>query len=171
MIGLAMLAVLGCGGGLEAGGLGVVPDAETPRPFAGPAAQATIAGLRDALAIGAYDLELASRPFQPAQPASLITVPRTAWQVRLSDPDGGVVLVYEFPTAEAARAGAQDLADYLSSGPGKINFPGDTDFHVAQLGSTVVMAWYSSSQSADPGAARGAFDLVSTVGAEVPVLR
>jgi hypothetical protein len=98
-------------------------------------------------------------------------VPRSAYQVRLSDPEGGVVLIYEFPTAEAARVGADELAGYLSSGPGKINFPGDTTFHVAHLGSTVIMSWYSPSRSADPEAARGAFDLVSTVGSEVPVLR
>lgn len=165
------LAAGGCGRGFEAGGLGTVPDAETPRASAGPAAQGTIAALDDALAVGGYLLEPASRPFQPAQPASLITVPRSAFQVRLSDPDGGVVLIYEFPTGEAARIGADDLAGYLSSGPGKINFPGDTTFYVAHLGSTVIMSWSSPSRSADPEAARGAFDLISTVGSEVTVLR
>ena len=168
---LLAVAVAGCGRGFEAGGIGSVPGAETPRPSAGPAAQGTIAALRDALAIGGYDLQPARRTFQPAQPASLIAVPRSAYQVQLADPDGGVLIVYEFTTAEAARAGAQELADYLSSGPGKINFAADTTFHVASFGSTVVMAWVSESQSTDPVAARGAFDLVSTVGAEAPVLR
>jgi hypothetical protein len=172
IVGLIVVAALaGCGRGIEGGGIGSVPDAETPRASAGPAAQATIAALGDALAIGGYVLEPAGRPFQPAQPAALIAVPRSAYQVRLSDPDGGVVLVYEFPTAEAARTGAAELADYLSSGPGKINFAGDTLFHVASLGPTVIMSWFSASQSDDPEAARGAFDLVSTVGADAPVLR
>ena len=63
------------------------------------------------------------------------------------------------------------MADYLSSGPGKINYPGDATFHVGLLDSTVILSWFSASQSGDPEAARGAFDLVSTVGSEVPVLR
>ena len=168
---VAVVVLAACGRGFEAGGIGSVPDAETPRPSAGAAAQGTIAALRGALAIGGYDLDPATRTFQPAQPASLITVPRSAYQVRLADPEGGVLLVYEFATSEAARIGAQELATYLSSGPGKINFAGDTSFHVASLGSTVIMSWLSESQSADPEAARGAFDLVSTVGTEAPVLR
>jgi len=172
LVGLVLvLASVACGRGMEAGGIGSVPDAATPRPNAGAAAQGTIAALRDALASGGYDLARATRTYLPAQPASLIPVPRSAYQVRLADPDGGVLIVYEFTTPEAARAGAQALADYLSSGPGKINFAADTSFHVASLGSTVIMAWFSESQSADPLAARDAFDLVSTVGTEVPVLR
>jgi hypothetical protein len=165
----ALLA--GCGRGFEAGGLGAVPDAETPRPSAGAAAQGTLAALRDALAVGGFAIAPARREFQPAQPAALLQVPRSAYQVGLADPDGGVVILYEFPTSEAAGAGAQALADYLSSGPGKINFAGDTAFHVAHLGPTAILAWFSESQSTDPQAAKGAFDLVSTVGAEVPVLR
>ncbi len=170
---VVLLAALltGCGRGIEAGGIGVVPDAETPRPSAGAAAQGTLAALRDALAAGGLAIAPATREFQPAQPAALLQVPRSAYQVGLADPDGGVVILYEFPTAEAAAAGAKALADYLSSGPGKINFAGDTAFHVAHLGPTAIMTWFSESQSADPQAAKGAFDLVSTVGAEVPVLR
>lgn len=161
----------GCGRGFEAGGLGAVEGAETPRPSAGPMAQAAIRALRDALAIGGYELAPATRTFQPAQPASFTTVPRSAYQAQLSDPDGGVVLIYELADPEAARVGAQAMADYLSSGPGKINFPGDATFYVGLIGSTVVMSWFSASQSGDPEAARGAFDLISTVGSEIPVLR
>jgi hypothetical protein len=165
------IALSGCGRGIEAGGIGSVPGAATPRPLAGAAAQGTIAALRGALARGGFELAPATRTFQPAQPAALITVPRTTHQVRLADPDGGVVLVYEFTTPEAARVGADELAGYLSSGPGKINFAADTTFHVADLGSTVIMSWFSESHSDDPQAARGAFDLISTVGTEAPVLR
>jgi hypothetical protein len=168
---MAVAGLVGCGRGIEAGGVGSVPNAETPRPSAGPAAQAAVAALRAALDVVGLDIEPATRTFQPAQPAALITVPRSAYQVRLSDPDGGVVLIYEFPTAESATTGAQALADYLSSAPGKINFPGDASFHVAHLGPAVIMSWFSPSQSADPEAGQGAFDLVSTVGAEVSVLR
>lgn len=160
-----------CGGGLTAGGLGVAPGAATPLPSAGAAAQGTIRALEEALATGGFALGPATRPWQPAQPPGLIGVPRSVQQVRLSDPDGGIVLVYEFVTPEAAREGAHELADYLSSGPGMINFPGDTTFHVAHLGSTVVMSWLSLLQSGDPKAAQAAFDRISTVGSEVPVLR
>jgi len=165
-----MALIVGCGHGFEAGGLGTVPDAATPRASAGSIEAGTIAALRQALSIGHLDLEPATQPYQPAQPAGLISVPRSAYQVRLSDPRGGVLLVYDFVEPDAARSGAQELADYLSSGPGKINFAGDTLFHVAYLGSTVILTWFSPSQSSDPEAARGAFDLVSTVGAGVPVL-
>jgi hypothetical protein len=171
VVALAAALLVGCGRGFEAGGIGVVPDAETPRASAGTAARATLAALGDALSAGGLTIAPARREFQPAQPAALLQVPRSAYQVSLADPDGGVVILYEFPTAEAAGAGAQALADYLSSGPGKINFAGDTEFHVAHLGPTAIMTWFSESQSADPQAARGAFDLISTVGAEVPVLR
>jgi hypothetical protein len=168
---IAVVGLVGCDRGIEAGGIGSVPNAATPRASAGQAAQVAVAALRDALAIADYDLEPATRMFMPAQPAALITVPRSAYQVRLSDPDGGIVLIYEFATAEAASTGAQGLADYLSSGPGKINFPGDATFYVAQLGPAVLLSWFSPSQSADPEAGMGAFDLISTVGAEVSVLR
>jgi hypothetical protein len=165
-----MALVVACGRGFEAGGLGTVPDAETPRASVGTVEAGTIAAIRQALSIDHLDLEPATRPYQPAQPAGLIGVPRSAYQVQLSDPEGEILLVYAFTDPDAARAGAQELADYLSSNPGKINFAGDTLFHVAHLGSTVILTWFSPSQSADPTAARGAFDLVSTVGAEVPVL-
>jgi hypothetical protein len=168
---IAAVALAGCGRGIEAGGIGSVPDAATPRASAGQAAQLAVQALRDALASAGYDLEPATRTFMPAQPAALIAVPRSAYQVRLSDPDGGIVLIYEFATTESASTGARALADYLSSGPGKINFPGDASFYVAQLGPAVIMSWFSPSQSADPEAGMGAFDLISTVGAEVSVLR
>ena len=172
VIGLAAVAFLGgCDRGIEAGGIGTVPNAATPRPSAGTVAQGTVRALRDALAIGRYDLEPATRTYQPAQPASLITVPRSVYQVRLSDPDDGVVLIYELADPEAARAAAQDLAGYLASGPGMINYPGDASFHVAHLGSAVILTWFSPSRSGDPEAAQGAFDLISTVGSPATFTR
>ena len=111
---------------------------------------------------------MAPRPWQPSQPATLIGVPRSAYQVRLADPDDGFLVIYEFATPEAAATGAAGLADYLSSGPGRITFPGDATFHVGQVGSGVVMAWYAPSVAGDPAAAE-AFDIVASVGTDHPV--
>jgi hypothetical protein len=161
----------GCGGGVTLGGLGSVPDAETPRPSAGASAAGALRLLTDALAVGGFELAPATRAWQPAQPASFGDVPRSAFQVRLADPDDGVVLVYEFGTAEAAAAGADDLAAYLSSGPGRINFPGDATFHVGQVGPAVLMTWFAASAAGDDEAAAAAFDIMTTVGTEHEVLR
>jgi hypothetical protein len=127
-----------------------------------------VRALRDALESGGFELTPASRPWQPAQPVGLLDVPRSAYQVRLADPDDGFVVVYEFATPEAAAVGAAELAAYLSSGPGRITFPGDAAFHVGQVGPGVIMAWFAPSAAGDAEVA-AAFELVASVGADYPV--
>lgn len=164
------LTVAGCGRGITGGGLGPEdPDAATPLTSVTTAIETSVSALRGALAAGGYDLEPEVGLFRSSEPAAFMSVPRAVYRVRLADPGDGIVVVYQLPDANAAGAAAAILADYLASGFGRTNYPGDARFSVAQLGPTVILAWVSPSRSADPAAARGAFDLMATVGTTFPV--
>ena len=89
----------------------------------------------------------------------------------MGDPTIGFVVISQLGDANAATSAANDLAAYLSSGFGQTNFPVDTQFHVATLGPTVILTWWSREKSTDDELAEQAFDAVATVGAEVPVVK
>ena len=129
----------------------------------------TLALLRNALADAGYRLDPPRVPYRPSEPAGLTDAPRTVVQVALADPEDGFVVVYQLPDEEAAGNAASELASYLGSGFGQTNYPLDAQFSVAQVGSTVVFTWLSRDRAGDPDAAQGAFDVIRTVGRQVPV--
>jgi hypothetical protein len=168
---VVVLLVAGCGGGIPAGGLGPQnPAAATPLASVTTAIETSASALQAALAAGGYELDAASGPFRSSEPAALIRVPRAVYRVRLADPDDGAVVIYQLPDANAAGSAAADLAGYLASGSGKVNYPADALVSVAQLGPTVILTWFSPGRSDDPDAARGAFELIASVGRAYPVL-
>jgi hypothetical protein len=135
------------------------------------AVEGTVAQLRSALAGSGYRLDLPRMAYRPSEPAGLTQVPRAVLQVATADPESGFVLVYQLPDEEAAEVAARELASYLGSGFGKTNYPIDAQFSVAQVGSTVVFTWLSRERAGDPDAAQGAFDVVRSIGRQVPVQR
>jgi hypothetical protein len=136
-----------------------------------PEVAASVALVRDALAGSSYLLTEPVGPYRPSEPGSLTGTPRTVRQVSLGDPDGGFVVVYALRDEAAALSAGRELAAYLGSGFGQTNYPTDAQFSVAQVGSTVVFTWWSRERSGDPDAAKGAFDLIRSVGLTIPVLK
>jgi hypothetical protein len=165
------LVVAGCGHGIPAGGLGPAnPAAATPLASVTTAMETAASVLQAALAAGGYGLDPVTGPFRSSEPAAFIGLPRAVYRIRLADPEDGAVVIYQLPDANAAGSAAADLAGYLATGSAKVNYPADALVSVAQLGPTVILTWFSPGRSDDPDAARGAFDLVATVGRAYQVL-
>jgi hypothetical protein len=146
------------------------PD-PTPRPTISPAVAATRAQLEGALRARGLALQATELDVRPGEPMSLAAAPRTAFRAILpDDPAGGLIVVYELPDGAAAAAAAGDLAAYVASGPGRVQYPPDVRHVLRQVGSTVVFFPWSPGSSPDertPDVAAA----VATVGTEVPIPR
>lgn len=159
------------------GGCGGAPIADTPAPVAtpvvspGPALAGTIGRITDALGAAGFRVAPPTIPYRPSEPASLTQVARSVLQVQDVGPEAGYVVVYQLSGSADAAARATELAAYLGSGFGQTNFPVDAQFSVAQLDSNVIMTWWSAARASDPDQARGAFDVVRTIGQPYPVLK
>lgn len=146
------------------------PD-PTPRPTISPAVAATRVQLEGALRARGLALQATELDVRPGEPTSLATAPRTAFRAILpDDPAGGLIVVYELPDGAAAAIAAADLAAYVTSGPGRVQYPPDVRHVLRQVGSTVVFFPWSPGSSPDertPDVAAA----VATVGTEVPIPR
>jgi hypothetical protein len=60
------------------------------------------------------------------------------------------VSVYEFADVAAATTAGREQADYVASGPGRVQFPINTRFVIRQLGTTIVFYAWSPDNSPDP---------------------
>jgi len=166
---------------LAAGGLlaacGVTPADRTAEPFptAQPtvsiAVQTTLAQLDGALRANGLVLESTLTAIRPAEPPSFAGVARWPFHAVLPvDPAGGYFVIYEFPDPALAADGGRDLAAYIASGPGRVQFPPDVRFVLRQVGSTLVFYPWSPASSPDPKTPNVAAALAS-VGSEVPIPR
>lgn len=146
------------------------PD-PTARPTISPAVGATQVQLDGALRARGLVLEATELLARPGEPPSFAAVPRTAFRAVLADdPAGGLIVVYELPDIAAAATGAAELAAYVTSGPGRVQYPPDVRHVIRQVGSTVVFFPWSPASSPDAGTADVAAAVV-TVGTEVPLPR
>lgn len=144
------------------------PD-PTPRPTISPAVDATQVQLDGALRVRGLVLEATELLARPGEPPSFAAVPRTAFRAILADdPAGGLILVYELPDIAAAATGAAELAAYVTSGPGRVQYPPDVRHVIRQAGSTIVFFPWSPASSPDARTADVA-TAVATVGTEVPL--
>jgi histidine triad (HIT) family protein len=163
--------------GAAACGRSLTPDADPGPPLPTPQASlsasiaATVAELRVALATAGFQLFPPQVPYRPSEPAGLTQTPRALLQASTADPAQGYVLVYGLADDAAAEAAARELASYLGSGFGQTNFPTDAQFHVAHRRDTVVFTWWSRERSADAASAEAAYDAISSVGTEEPVVK
>ena len=73
-------------------------------------------------------------------------------------------------TRRRPRPPARDQATYIGSGPGRIQFPPDTQSVIRQVDTTVIVYSWSPANSTDAHAGSIATDL-ATVGIEVPIPR
>ncbi len=154
---VACLVVVGLvGGGCGIGASEVVvtfpPSSVGPAATVSPAVAQTRTAIAAALAPFSLQLDDADRPFRPPESARLASAPRAVFQVVLpADPDGGNIVVYEFRDSGVAVDAGNELAGYIGTGAGRIQYPLDAQHSIRQLGTTLIVYTWSPSSSPDPG--------------------
>ena len=173
--GRALVATFVVAGALLASCVGGAPAARTSgplptaQPSASPAVEATLAQLDAALRARGLVVEPTLTAVRPAEPPSFAGVARWPFHAVLpDDPAGGYLVIYEFPAPALAADGGRDLAAYISSGPGRVQFAPDIRFVLRQVGSTLVFYPWSPASSPDRRTPDLAAALAS-VGSEVPI--
>ena len=172
---LALAGVFTAVGGLLAACAGGAPSMATAAPIptlqpSPPAAvSATLAQLEAALHANGLVAELARTAVRPAEPPSFDGVARWPFHATLpDDPTGGYFVIYDFAAPALATVGGHDLAAYVASGPGRVQYPPDVQFVLHQVGSTLVFYAWSPASSPDPRTPDLAAAIAS-VGSSVPI--
>jgi hypothetical protein len=148
----AALIAVGCGAGASRTVLTFPPETVGPNATVSAAMGPTRAAIVAALSQFQLQLTDANRPFRPAETARLAAAPRSVFQVVLpQDPEGGFVVVYEFRDAAAAVDAGNEIAGFLGTGAGKVNFPLDAQHTIRQLGTMLIFYTWAPSTSPDPG--------------------
>jgi hypothetical protein len=125
------------------------PTGSTPQP-AGDATAATIRDVVGALAAAGLPASESLRAYRPPEGPLLAAAPRTVLQATLpDDPSHGFVVIYALPTEALADAAARDMAAYIASNPGRVQFTPDAHFVLRVVRSTVVFFWWSPGASTD----------------------
>lgn len=110
-------------------------------------------------------------PYRPGESPTLAQTPRLVLKAQLPDDDAqGFIVVYDFPTPQAAFAGGSELAAYLASGPGRVQFPNDAQHVIRQVGSTLVFYSWSPVNSPN-GHAADVGTALDTLGVDIPIVR
>jgi hypothetical protein len=167
---VAIAATLaGCGVGAPTGGARSSPtDAVPSYSLAIADARGQVAR---ALARDGLQLQDARQPFRPAESAALAQAPRGIFQVVLpDDPGHGFIVIYEFRDEATAAAAGREQAAYMGSGPGRVQFPPDTQHVIRQSGTVLITYSWSAANSTDARAPAILTD-VATVGTEIAVPR
>ncbi len=171
-----VLVVIGSltGGGGTPAPSGSVPS-RNPSPSSSPttslAAQATRAEVVSALSSRSIGVENAITPYRPPEAPLLQSAPRLVLQAFLpADPLAGHIVVYELPTAADADSAGREMAQFIASGPGRVNFTPDSVFVVRQLGPTLIFYTYAPGSLSDPAAAAAVAEGLSSIGTAVPIV-
>lgn len=148
---VTMIAVVACGIAAPQGSV-ILPPRQTPAPE--PTVTAAVAQTRlqvaGALATAGFQLTEPTVPFRPPESPRLAAAPRAVFQAVLpNDPDHGYIVVYEFTDTATTAIAAREMAGYLGTGPGRIQFPNDAKHVLRQVGTTLI--FYSWSQANSPG--------------------
>ena len=131
---------------------------------------------RVAAALGSVGLTATALPpqpvaFRPGESPLLAAAPRLVLQALLpGDASHGFIVVYDFADDAAAGAAGAEMAAYLASGPGRIQFPNDARHVLRQVGPTLVFFTWSPAASPDPKVAALAGAL-ETLGTGIPIVR
>ena len=161
-----VVAAAACGGATPA--TTFPPPGTTPQP-AGDATAAASAEVIGALAELGLQATDAVRSYRPPEGPLLAAAPRTVLQAGLpEDPTHGYIVIYLFSSPLDAAAAARDQAAYVSTGPGRINFPPGTRFVLRIVGPTVVFFHWSPEVSTDDRT-RNIEDALLRIGSGVPV--
>jgi hypothetical protein len=166
---IVAFVVLGCG---DAGLSGSPSPAMSPAssPTTSLAAQATRAEIVEVLGSRSIGVEDARSPYRPPESALVASAPRLVLETFLpDDPTAGRIVVYEFPTASDAGSAGREMAHYIGSGPGRVNFTPDAVFVLRELGPTLIFYTYAPGSLKDPTAAAAVAEALSTIGSAIPV--
>jgi hypothetical protein len=145
-------ALAGCAASDNPGGSIAVPSVAPSPPVTAAVAQTRGDLFR---VLGQHNLVLGDTqtPVKPAESPLFAAAPRAVYQVILpKDPTRGMIVVYEFRDPASAAAAASEEADYLGTGPGRVQAPEGTVNVIRQVGSTVVFYSWLPSVSKDPSA-------------------
>ena len=146
---LVATAVLTAGCGIAARRAPLPSAAATPVPSVPIAIEQTRRQLEGAIRAAGYFFDLAEQPFRPPESPALAAAPRVVFQVLLPDDTGrGQIVVYEFPDTARAAAAGREMANYLASGPGRVQFPPDAEHVLRQFGTTLIFYTWSLENSA-----------------------
>lgn len=167
-VALALVAaatlLAGCGIAASTAPASVAPGTVGPAATVTAAVAQTRSVIAAALAASQIELEDAGVAYRTAEPPTVAGTPRAVYQATLpDDPDAGFIVVYEFRDAAAAVAAGHELAGYIGSGAGRVQFPNDARHAIRQLGTTLVFYTWAPSTSEDPRAATVA-DALGTIG-------
>ncbi len=170
VIGLLLgLTVAGCGAGATTGPIPTV--APSAAQGLSPSVAATAAAIDGVLSAVGLSTTPPQAPFRPGESPRLAAAPRQVVQAVLpNDQVHGMIVIYDFPDAGAALAAGNEMAAYLRSGPGRVQFVPDSIHTLRQVGSTLVFYTWSPANSPDPRTADIATAL-ETLGAEIPIVR
>jgi hypothetical protein len=132
--------------------------------------QATKVQLEGTLRAAGTSLVDEDAPYRPAEAAALAAAPRLVLRAVLpNDPAQGRIVVYDLGDPQAAYAAAREMAAYLATGPGRIQFPPDARFALRLVGSTVVFSAWSAANAPDPADGERLMVLLDSVGIAVPI--
>ncbi|MCU0506734.1 MAG: hypothetical protein MUE82_13410, partial [Chloroflexi bacterium] len=132
--------------------------------------QATRVQLEGTLRAAGISLVDEDAPYRPAETAGLATAPRIVLRAVLpDDPGQGRIVVYDLGDPQAAYDAAREMAAYLATGPGRVQFPTDARFALRLLGSTVVFSTWSEAAAPDPEAGSRLMVLLDGFGVAVPI--
>lgn len=142
-------------GGCDTSGPATFPTGPTgPDRTASAAAATTVAELTRLLGERSLIVTTPEEPYAPSEAMALAAAPRDVLQVQMpDDPDGGWIVVYDFPDADAAMTAAREQADWIASGPGRVQTPIGTRHVIRVLGPTVVLYSWHPDAAPDPRAA------------------
>jgi hypothetical protein len=163
---VAALAILvgGCGIGASHEIVTYPPESVGPAATVSPAVLQTRALIAAALAPLQIQLGDDKDPFRPGESPRVAAAPRAVYQAILpADPEGGQIVVYEFRDTGAAVDAGNELAGYLGTGAGRIQFPDDARQTIRQVGTTLIFYTWAPSTSPDPGSPKVA-DALATLG-------
>jgi hypothetical protein len=162
---VALAAILaGCGVGATHEIVTFPPQSVGPAATVSPAVLQTRAIIVAALAPIQIQLGDARDPFRPGESPRLAAAPRAVYQAVLpADPGGGQIVVYEFRDSGTAVDAGNELAGYLGTGAGRIQFADDARQTIRQVGTTLIFYTWAPSTSPDPGSPKIA-DALATLG-------
>lgn len=170
-MGLAIVGLVLAGCGVAATRVSLPPQPTAAAPSYPPPVADTRRLVADALGRDGLTLQDANQPFRPPESPSMTAASRGIFQVVLpGDPIHGYLVIYAFRDTASAATAALDQATYIGSGPGRVQFPPDTQSVIRQIDTTVIVYSWSPVNSTDPHASAIATDL-ATVGIEVPIPR
>ena len=160
-----LVLVVGCGVGAGNVPRSIAqPSSIAPTATVSAAVGETRQAISAALSREQIQLQDATQPFRNAESPRLAAAPRAVYQALLpDDPDGGFIVVYEFPDNASAVDAGNEFAGYLGTGAGRIQFPIDAQHTIRQLGTTLLVYTWAPSTSPDPGSPKVA-EALKTLG-------